>query len=346
MLKAPIILFCSERSGSNLITKIFDVHPDISAPGASHLFKVMSECACKYPVGSDALRKAVLALFNAKVSRWRLDARPQDEISRLLGKLDRADEMVAALYAAEARLAGKSEAFIKENSAFVYLHFLLSQCSEPRILFMVRDPRDMALSWLRGPVMRGGVVRATDRWVYDQMGYLVALTHLPNGTPVSFLRYEDLLAAPEETMQRVCSELKLAYVPEMMSFHSNSSSAKEDAKRSSMWSNLDKPLISENAQKFRLGLDDDEIAYIEATTAPVMATLGYQSARLGKPPLGRFDTLEALRAHLACREPHEKPAYQALPAEERDRFETWSRLYARMSDLSALAPDKLAEAQG
>ena len=34
ILIEPIILLCSERSESNLITKIFDAHPKVCAPGA------------------------------------------------------------------------------------------------------------------------------------------------------------------------------------------------------------------------------------------------------------------------------------------------------------------------
>ena len=53
----------------------------------------------------------------------------------------------------------------------------------------------------------GGVVRAARRWRYDQEGYLRTLAQLPDKTGFSFLRYEDLLAAPEAELRRVCTEL-------------------------------------------------------------------------------------------------------------------------------------------
>src|SRR6056297_691552 len=197
MLDSPIFLFCSERSGSNLISKIFDAHPEICAPGASHLFKVMSECACKFPVGSAGLREAVVDLFYAKISHWSLDDLPRSEVVSMFEGFERADQMIAALYDAETKMSKKRSAFIKEHSAFRYLHMLFGQSVSPRILFMVRDPRDMALSWKQGPAMRGGVLRATDRWVYDQAGYLEALPPIMARMPVGFLRYEDLLISPE-----------------------------------------------------------------------------------------------------------------------------------------------------
>src|SRR6056297_3620960 len=106
-LDAPIILFCSERSGSNMIAKIFDAHPHICAPGDSHLFAVMSECACRYASGTDDLRGAVLDLFEAKISHWMIDDWPREDRAALLSDLTRAGQMAAALYAAEARATGK-----------------------------------------------------------------------------------------------------------------------------------------------------------------------------------------------------------------------------------------------
>lgn len=341
LLNTPIFLLCSERSGSNLVAKIFDAHPDVSAPGAAHLFKVMSEFANRYTAGSEELRAAVLDLFEAKVSHWAIDKWTSAQRAALLGDLTHAGEMAAALYAAEARNGGKAHVFTKENSSFLYLPMLLEQSTRPRFLFMTRDPRDMAVSWVNGPVMRGGVLRAAERWNKDQTGYLQAKSKLPLQTPVGMLRYEDLIVEPELQLRRVCSELELEFDPEMLRFSENSKSAQADAKRSVMWSNLDKPLLSDNSNKFLNELSDDAIAYVEAVNGPLMEVFGYESVRAGKPPFGRFETLEALRADLALQEPLDKPAYQQLAAEERERFENWSRLYATMRARPVINPDAL-----
>ena len=103
---------------------------------------------------------------------------------------------------------------------------------------MVRDPRDMAASWVAGPVMRGGVVRAAQRWRHDQEGYFKMLAQLPDSLLVSFLRYEELLAAPEAELYRICNELSIPFEEQLLDFSSFSISARADAKRSSMWRNL------------------------------------------------------------------------------------------------------------
>lgn len=337
-LDTPIILFCSERAGSNMIAKIMDAHPQVCAPGASHLFAVMSECACRYVPGSDDLRDAVLDLFDFKASQWLIDDWVHEDRVALLSDLACAGEMAAALYAAEARAAGKPHVMTKENSSFRYLPMLMAQSARPRILFMVRDPRDVAVSWMNGPVMRGGVLRATERWCFDQQGYIETVAQLGTETPIGFLRYEDVLTDPEAQLRRVCRDLDMPFSDDMLRFSERSSSARADATRSSMWSNLDKPILSDNAQKFRSELDDDQIAYIEAATAPLMAAFGYATARANRHKFGSFDTFDALRTYLAGTEPHDKPGYLALPVEERTRFEDWSRLVARMRARRPLVP--------
>ena len=342
-LDAPIILFCSERSGSNMIAKIFDAHPQVCAPGDSHLFDVMSECACRYVPGSEALRSAVLDLFDAKVCQWSIDAWTNDERAALLSDLTRASEMAAAIYAAEASASGKPHLMTKENSSFRYLPMLMAQSTRPRILFMTRDPRDMAVSWKNGPVMRGGVLRATERWLYDQQGFIETISQLGAETKIATLRYEDVLNDPEGHLRRVCRELDLSFSEDMLTFSERSSGARIDAERSLMWSNLAKPILRNNMEKFRHELDDAQIAYIEASTAPLMNALGYATARTNLPEFGGFDTLADLRAYLAQTEPLDKAAYHSLPCDERARFEHWSRLVARMRAHPPLQPESHAQ---
>ena len=338
LLESPIVLFCSERSGSNLIAKVFDAHSRVSAPGAAHLFKVMSEVADRYPPGSEDLRAAVVTLFRAKVSSWSIDVRSDTDLMELLKPLKCAGAMAAAFYRAEMQAAGKAHSLIKENSAFSYLAMITGQSVTPRILFMVRDPRDMAVSWVNGPVMRGGVVRAARRWRYDQEGYLRTLAQLPDKTSFSFLRYEDLLAAPEAELRRVCTELILPFEERLLDFSRVSSSAQKDATRSSMWKNLDRGILTGNSGKYANALNADEVAYIEAVTEPHMQAMGFRPITPASAPFRRFDNLAELEAHLEAREPHSKPTYASLPKSERDRFENWSRVTAEMRGRPLVSP--------
>lgn len=338
ILDSPVILLCSERSGSNLIARIFDAHPDFCAPGASHLFKVMSECASRYKPNSKSLKDAIFNLFNVKVSRWVIDDWPKEKLIKVIEQQSTAAEAVSSIYAAEVAASQKRHVFIKENSCFAYLNFILSHTSNPKFLFFVRDPRDVAVSWTNGPVMRGGTIRATNRWLYDQKGYLETFSNLDPNFSKSFLRYEDLLSNPEDELKRVCKDLNIPFSDKMLSFSKNSIHAQTDAKRSSMWSNLNKPLISDNSNKFLKELNEDQITYIETLCADFMEPLGYKAVSDKKKPFGSASSFEELEAMLHLTEPCEKPAYMGLPQEERARFENWSRLVNEMKQRPFCSP--------
>jgi hypothetical protein len=318
-LDRPIILFCSERSGSNLITRMFDAHPAIAAPGSADLLRVFAPLAGRYAGRARALRTDMLALFAAKIPVWRLDALHPEEWTGQLDGCETAQEIAAAIYAAEVALAGKAHAFIKENEAHLFIDDYIALGRHPRFLWMVRDPRDMALSWTKAQMIRGGVLRAAARWQADQEGALALSARLQ---PV-FLRYEDLIGAPEASLRRVCAELEIDFSARMLEPARYAAHAVVDAGRTGGFANLGRPIINDNAGKFREGLEPLACAYVETLCAPLMERFGYERTR---PPCD----LAAAQASLAEVEPWEKPGYAALPAAERARLEGRSALVANL----------------
>ena len=331
----PIVLMCSERSGSNLITRIFDAHPKVAAPGASHLFRVFSELACRYRDQEEDLRVDLLEIFGAKLGVWLIDMLPRQELRDLLNIHESAAEMIAALMEAERKLAGKAYFFVKELSIYHFIPFIESVSFGSRYVFMVRDPRDMALSWHNAAVLRGGVVHAAKRWMEDQEGFMKVLSWMSNTHPVAVLTYEALVSRPEETLRKVCAELRLDFHPHMLDFNNHSRSANVDSSRAKILENISRPLMRDNFGKFHSGLNDDQLAYIEAFCGPLMAAFGYHKARpKDSPPFGRFESFELLKTALMKEEPWDKRQYMDLSADERIRAERWTALHSRLRQRS------------
>lgn len=315
----PIFLMCSERSGSNLIARIFNSHPDFFAPSPAHLFRVFSPLRPGPDQGADIWR-----MFDAKLGLWKIDALPPAERQALVADCEGSAEMIAAVLNAEGTRRGKARLFLKENSAHGFLPFMEGVSDTPGYVLMVRDPRDMAASWVKAPTLRGGVVRAARRWKSDVEGSLSAADA---GRNIVRLTYEALVSQPRETLQRVCDELGLSFSEEMLEHVRSSDGAKQDAGRTALWQNLSRGIMSDNFNKFHGVLSDDEIAYIEALCGPLMAQFGYAPARADTAaPYGSHDSFAALEAALEAREPWEKPAYKELPEDERRRLEHWSSL--------------------
>jgi hypothetical protein len=90
-----------------------------------------------------------------------------------------------------------------------------------------------------------------------------------------------------------------------------------------MLANLARPVLTENAGKFRSQLSIDQCAFIEATCGTLMPHFGYTPIMPPADP-------ELLWPELQKAESWDKPGYTTLAAEERARFEAWSTLVARL----------------
>lgn len=321
----PIFLLCSERSGSNLITRIFDNHSRFRAPPTTHILRILGENLFRYgdirePRNWSVLVDDFIALFDAKLGSWSLGSAEVERIARraVPGSLG---ELFLALYRAETDAAGKESFFVKENQFYNFAPVILDTCPNARFLYLVRDPRDMALSWLTSAALRGGPVRAARVWNTDQQGFVMLASQLAATRRVACLKYESLIDDPGGALRRVCRDLDVAFEEEMLAFHCKESVI-ADAAKVADWGNTSKPLMMGNSGKYRSGLRPDQIAFIEATCADLMRVFGYH------PSLEPPQDLTALTERLTAEEPFEKAAYQKVAEDERALRERWQAVVA------------------
>lgn len=322
-------LMCSERSGSNLITRMFDAHPDCCGPSPTHLVRILAENRGRYGDLQDdrawgELCRDAADLLATKVGAWQREwtaaqlaaAAPRRSLAAL----------VRTVFAAEAKAAGKGHLFIKENHLYRYLPFVQRAFPGLKVVAMVRDPRDMALSWQRSPILRGDVVRAARIWQEDQEQLIRVLGFLGPGRGIHLLRYEDLVADPAGQLAAACAFAGLPMDPAMLAFHGTAAAAAAAA-RTDDWKNLGRPVMAANFGKWREGLDRTEAAYVERLCGPAMAVFGYACTTDDPRPTAE------LEAALLPRERHDKPGWADVPADERrirgERAAVLARIAAR-----------------
>lgn len=147
---------------------------------------------------------------------------------------------------------------------------------------MVRDPRDVACS-IKRRVKR--LDAGIDRWLTD------------NSAPIDergdclVIRYEDLISAPSETLDRSCRHLRLSFEPVMLSYWQDRRdwfgvSERRDTDGAAgpnhtirrNWQ-LHQPMMKDRVGVFRHELAVSEIIHIEQRTAPLASRYGYDFAR-------------------------------------------------------------------
>jgi len=315
-------LICSERSGSNLITKVMDGHPKVCGPFPSHMMRHIAPNLFRYgDLKDDAhwsnLTEETAEYLQNMFARWETSV-TASELRASCAERNFA-AVVRYVYEKEAAARGKSRVFVKENHAFEFIAFTLAHFPESRFIWVVRDPRDMALCQ-RGSILPGGVQRAAPVWKNDQGETLKVYGYLSGIGKILLVKFEELVSEAEKTSRRVCEFLDLPYAPEMLEFHKAPNVAK-NAAWNTAWADLGGPILTDNFGQYKQELSEVEIRYVEAVCSPEMRFLGYEPDY----PLGDADEL---RKELPDEARFEVPRNE----EEQARFEPWRQFTIRLRE--------------
>ena len=270
-------LMCSERSGSNFITRLMNAHSQICGPATKHLINPLARNLFRYEPVQDPehwreLLDDVHRLLNVDFSIWKTKF-TRDVLDGLAEPGD-VKSLIEGIYYTEAKAHGKDHVFIKENHLYEFMTFLLLRYPDAMFVYLVRDPRDMALSWKEHSAHPGGVVRAAKQWKKDQQNYLKLHNDLRKSGRSYPLRYEDLLEDPEHHLNRLLAWMGFAYEEQMLEFHQDELT-QANAEVHPAWKNLSQGILNSNKGKYRNRLREKEIKTIEKICYYEMRLLGY-----------------------------------------------------------------------
>lgn len=272
-------LISSERSGSNLITKILNSHSEICGPSPKHLINPTLRNFFRYnPLENKKNRDEFIQdlsnLINVDFGLWRSKV----TITELEQILDDSNifELLRKIYWKEAVANKKSSVFIKENQIYEYLLYLEQYYPESKFIYLIRDPRDMALSWKESKIHQGGIIHGAYQWKKDQQQTLKYCPYLLDKKKLILIRYEDLISHPEGILKAICEFLGVSYESNLLNFHKNDSTIK-NAQKNLPWRNLSKPLLQRNSGKYKSSLKEYDIKIIEKICQYEMIHFGYET---------------------------------------------------------------------
>lgn len=272
-------LMCSERSGSNFISKLLNGHKNICGPSTKHIINPIARNLFRYGDLSSKgnwgeLLTDMHRLMNVDFSVWKKSFTYED-LQELAAPGD-IKSLIQNIFLEEARANGKQHVFIKENHVYEFLPFLLTHFPEAKFVYQVRDPRDMALSWKKNPDHPGGVVKAARQWKQDQQQSLKNFHLLKKLGKAHFVRYEDLTANNELELKNIVQFLGLPFDEGVYNFHEDEVTRK-NAGMQKAWANLSKGVIANNSKKYIEELSSEEVKVIEKICFYEMQHLSYVS---------------------------------------------------------------------
>jgi hypothetical protein len=152
---------------------------------------------------------------------------------------------------ASRRIAG-----VAVHRHFDRLHRLFPKA---RFLHIVRDPRDVGVSWLEKG-WAGNLWTASRTWQEIELLWDEVAGRIPADRRLE-IRFEDLVAEPRSVLVRVCEFLGLAYEETMLDYPQRSTYEAVDPNQ---------------AYKWRGGLSKRELQLAEAPLADVLERRGYE----------------------------------------------------------------------
>jgi hypothetical protein len=179
--------------------------------------------------------------------------------------------VVSRLFEAWARKEGKPRWGDKTPHYVSDIPLLVELFPGARVLHIIRDGRDVAVSWLRTGMEPGNVYMAARFWRERVKAGRQAGTRLSDANYLE-VRYERLLANPEQTMKAVCTFIGEPYSPAVLR-PSILASSRGRTVRSKM---REPEIVSSNTANWRTRMRGEDRVLFESVAGDLLAELGYE----------------------------------------------------------------------
>lgn len=277
----PIFIVGANRSGTTLLRLMLNAHSRIAIPDElEYLDATIAGVPVerwRAPTLSDkAFHAFVSQLFEAR--KTVLDG---VDVGALVERVMKGPRDLRYPYevmlSAWARAHGKPRWGEKTPGNLFYVDVLHAMFPEAQFILVVRDPRAGVTSMQEADFFpRDVVFNALSRRKHHRASREMLRRHLPPSQHLT-VRYEDLVAAPEETLRWICSFLGEAFEPTMLSYYRDASEYMTTDAASTFNVAATRPVTTHRVERWRKVLRPREVALVEQVCAEEMRDYGYQA---------------------------------------------------------------------
>jgi hypothetical protein len=270
----PIIV-ARGRSGTTLLRAMLDSHPQMAVPPESHFLVRLGKRRRRYVRGGRfALQTFVDDLFKQYgVRRWGLDA---STVRERLAASDVGDYAAAMreVFSLYTESQGKTRFAEKTPINVLHIPFLSRMFPEARFIHLIRDGRDVALSYLDTDFGAESVGEAAIYW------RRFVRTGRHDGQTLGEdryreVRYEDLLDDPEGTLRMVCAFVDLPYDPSMLLYHRRTEELMKTLSHREHHQRLHLPPTA-GLRDWRRDMRREDVQLFEAIAGDALEWFGYE----------------------------------------------------------------------
>lgn len=276
LIQNRIQMVGTQRSGSNLVRLVLNGIDGVIAPPSAHEYRDFIELLPLYsPLESEhvaVLVKDVLQLIRLNALQWPIDLTVADVLGFVNGRT--LADVIIAVYDAAAICTGNRHWVSKCLENYLYIPAFLNARPDLFILHLVRDPRDVALSFLNAPIGPKDPKIIALEWKSDQSSIRQMRSHTDDRRWIS-IRYEDIVDDPTSAFSTLCESIGIRWTPRALTFHA-SAEASIAASLSTLWENLSSPIDGKKAGRYLDPTRRDFIRSVEEVAADEMRAYGYE----------------------------------------------------------------------
>lgn len=267
------------RSGTTLVRAMLDSHPDMAVPPESHFLVRMARRADRYK-GSSGFEPARLAADLPVQEGWDRWGLTSEDMEPVLAA-NTVDEAFRALYGQYARKRGKTRYADKTPDHVMHVRFLSGLFPESRFVHVIRDGRDVALSFRDAAFGPKTLLEAAVFWRRFVEAGRRAGRWLGPGRYLE-IRYEDFVEDAPPTLERITSFLDLPFDEAMLRYYERADEIVGNLPKG-RHTNVYRPPVK-NIRDWRREMTRDEARQFESVAGDLLAELGYETSSTRSRP--------------------------------------------------------------
>ena len=272
--RAPIFILGAQRSGTTLLRLLLNSHSRVAIPEEGDFFiplmrKYRSNLK-KEVDGKDLLRFIDYIQNNPQFKLWLLNAEVFfDEIKKR--KRVYLADLMSGLYEHYAKTQRKDMWGDKTPSFFRMIPVLSELFPDARFIHIIRDGRDLFLSWRKIDRTKSNISLVALEWIYKIKKARMALNELDSDRSME-IRYEDFVTDLEKKLIKICSFLSLEYEPTMLDYWQKSDRYIGEHHSKLIF----RPVSASSINKWKKELSQKELGKFETIAGSVLASNGYE----------------------------------------------------------------------
>lgn len=263
-----------QRSGTTLLRLILNSHSQIAIPEEGTFWMPLLR-RFRNRSNEHISRKELENILkyiskNSQFKLWCMN--PIPVINEILSwKQCTLRDLMEAFYKHYAILQNKNIWGDKTPSFFRMIPVLNKIFPEAKFIHVVRDGRDVFLSWRRMNSLMNNLSLCAIEWKYKVVKARKDLEKLPTNKWIE-IKYEDLVKNPENIVKKICEFLGIDYEKEMLLFYRKST--KYIGKHHSGL--IFKPISKSSLEKYKRELSFKDIRKFELLTKDVLKLYKYE----------------------------------------------------------------------